>query len=183
MVDGISNIGSNIDSLIQSVNPTAKQKSDGTDTRTVDTVSLGMENGTPAVTYNPAAAIIGNYSDDGITDLKDLIYRLLSRQGITWEAAMAGEPVEIDEETRAEAKALIADDGYWGIDQTSTRIVEMAVANAGGDTEKVDQIKAAIDKGFDMAKEALGGTLPDISLGTYDAVMEKLDAWAGITSE
>jgi hypothetical protein len=29
-----------------------------------------------------------------------------------------------------------------------------------------------------MAAQALGGSLPDISSQTYDAVMEKLDAWA-----
>ena len=57
-------------------------------------------------------------------------------------------------------------------------IFEMAVANAGGDAEKLEQIKSAIDKGFDMAKEALGGTLPEISRNTYDAVMKKLDSWA-----
>jgi hypothetical protein len=27
---------------------------------------------------------------------------------------MAGETVEIDDETRAEAKTLISEDGYWG---------------------------------------------------------------------
>jgi hypothetical protein len=59
----------------------------------------------------------------------------------------------------------------------------MAVANAGGDTEKFDQIKAAIEKGFEMAKETLGGTLPEISMDTYDAVMEKLDNWAGDTDK
>ena len=57
---------------------------------------------------------------------------------------------------------------------------EMAAANAGGDTEKLEEVKAAIDRGFEMAREALGGTLPGISLDTYDAVMEKLDSWGGM---
>jgi hypothetical protein len=35
-----------------------------------------------------------------------------------------------------------------------------------------------VDKGFNEALEAFGGTLPEISYKTYDAVMEKLDAWA-----
>jgi hypothetical protein len=30
-----------------------------------------------------------------------------------------------------------------------------------------------------MAAKSLGGSLPDISSKTYDAVMNKLDAWAG----
>jgi hypothetical protein len=62
--------------------------------------------------------------------------------------------------------------------QTSDRIVTVAVALAGSDPAKLDPIKAGIDKGFDMAAQALGRSLPDISSQTYDAVMEKLDAWA-----
>lgn len=182
MVQGIGNTGSNIDSLLQSVKQTAKQKKAGTGIKPDDTVTLGKQTDT-AATYSRAAAIDATYDTDGVVDLKDLVYRLLNRQGITWEAAMTGEePVEIDEETRAEANALIAEDGYWGVEQTSERIFQMAVANAGGDTEKLDRIKAAIDKGFEMAKEAFGGTLPEISTSTYDAVMEKLDAWAGISA-
>lgn len=176
MVQGITNSG-NIESLLPSVKGTARQKPADTQTA-ADTVSLGKESRAAAATYS-RSLITGESSSS--TDLKELVHRLLNRQGITWEAAMAGETVTIDDETRAEARALIADDGYWGVDQTSTRIFEMAVGNAGGDTEKFDQIKAAIEKGFEMAKEALGGTLPEISLDTYDAVMEKLDNWAADT--
>lgn len=178
MVQGIGNSGSSIESLLQSVKQTSEPKKTGSGIKTDDTVTLGK--GTDAAaTYNRTAIIGATYDTDGIVDLKDLIYRLLERQGITWEAAMAGEPVEVDEETQAEARALIAEDGYWGIEQTSERIFQMAVANAGGDMNKLDQIKSAIDKGFEMAKEAFGGSLPEISMSTYDAVMEKLDAWAG----
>jgi hypothetical protein len=177
MVQGITT-GGNIESLLQSVKGAGKQKPSGSQATMEDTVSLGKETRT-AATYT-RSLMYGTDNAGSPTDLKDLVHRLLERQGITWEAAMAGETVEIDDETRAEAKALIADDGYWGVEKTSTRIFKMAVANAGGDTEKLDQIKAAIDKGFEMAKETLGGTLPEISMDTYDAVMEKLDNWAGI---
>lgn len=115
---------------------------------------------------------------DGTPNFRDLVARMLQRQGITRESAMAGETVQIDDETRAEARALIADDGYWGVDQTSDRIFQFALTSADGDTQKLDQIKAAIQQGFDLAKEAMGGSLPDISSKTFDAVMEKLDNWA-----
>jgi len=180
MVQGIGNTGSGIDKLLQSATQTARQKKAAGD-KADDTVTLGKETDA-AMTYNRAAIIEATFDADGIVDLKDLIYRLLSRQGITLEAAMAGEPVEIDGGTRAEAQALIAEDGYWGVEQTSERIFQMAVANAGEDADKLDQIISAIDSGFEMAKDALGGSLPEISLNTYDAVMEKLDAWAGKSS-
>lgn len=177
MIQGVGNTGSGIDSLLQSVRQTSKPNKANTGNKADDTITFGKETDA-AITYNRTAVIDATYDANAGVDLKDLVYRLRRRQGITWEAAMAGEPVEIDEEARAEARALIAEDGYWGVKQTSERIFQMAVANAGGDTNKLDQIKAAIDKGFDMAKEAFGGTLPEISLNTYDAVMEKLDAWA-----
>jgi len=34
-----------------------------------------------------------------------------------------------------------------------------------------------------MALESFGGSLPEISYQTHDAVMEKLDEWAGVDSE
>ena len=35
-----------------------------------------------------------------------------------------------------------------------------------------------MNKGFKEALQAFGGSLPDISYDTYDAVMNKLDTWA-----
>lgn len=110
---------------------------------------------------------------------EDLLSRLLQRQGATYEEAIGGKPIEIDPETRAEAQALIAEDGYWGIEKTSERIFQFAIAGAGKDLSKLEEIKAAIDKGFGMAADALGGSLPEISTKTYDAIMAKLDRWAG----
>ena len=68
-------------------------------------------------------------------------------------------------------------DGYWGIEEVSNRIFDFVVNAAGNDPSKLDQMKEAVDKGMEMAKNELGGHLPDISMKTYDAVMEKLDTW------
>jgi hypothetical protein len=110
--------------------------------------------------------------------LEDLLSRLFERQGVTYEEARSGKAVEIDPQTRAEAQELISEDGYWGVNKTSERIFEFAIAGAGGDQTKLEAIKAAIDKGFAMAAKSFSGSLPDISSKTYDAVMKKLDAWA-----
>ncbi len=48
---------------------------------------------------------------------------------------------------------------------------------AGGDTSRIDAIREGIDRGFEQARQAFGGVLPDISYDTYDAVMKKLDDW------
>lgn len=176
MVQGIDQLGSNIDSFLQSGDQKSKTGKSGTKVKIDYKVSLQKEAIT-TVTYNRSAKIKSG-DLDGVTDLRELVTRLLERQGITWQAAMDGETVEIDEETRTEAQALIADDGYWGVEQTSERIFQLAVANAGGDSKELDRVKMAVEKGFDMAKEVLGDAIPEISIKTFDAVMEKLDNWA-----
>jgi len=122
---------------------------------------------------------IGLQPQDETSSLEALLSRLFERQGVTYEEASSGKPVTIDPQTRSEAQALISEDGYWGVNKTSDRILEFAIAGAGGDPTKLEAIKAAIEKGFGMAAKSLGGSLPDISSKTFDAVMEKLDVWAG----
>lgn len=86
--------------------------------------------------------------------------------------------VKVDRETQAEAQELISENGYWGVEKTSDRIVQFAIAAAGNDPQKLETIRAAIEKGFAMASDALGGVLPEICRKTHDAIMDKLDAWA-----
>ena len=83
----------------------------------------------------------------------------------------------------AKMKADIADDGYWGVSQTSDRIFDFAMALSGGDEEKMEKMKAAVEKGFKLATGSWGKDLPDISNQTYDAVMKKFDDFFGKTSE
>ena len=44
----------------------------------------------------------------------------------------------VDEETQKQAQADIAEDGYWGVEQTSDRILDFAKALSGNDPEKAD---------------------------------------------
>ncbi len=84
----------------------------------------------------------------------------------------------VDAETKAQAQKDVAEDGYWGVEQTSSRIVDFAKALSGGDADKLEELRAAFEKGFKMAEEKWGGTLPDISQRTYEAVQKKFDEWA-----
>ena len=89
----------------------------------------------------------------------------------------------VDEATRAQAQADIADDGYWGVDQTSDRILDFAKALSGNDPEKADLLLDAFKKGFKEATKSWGQDLPDISQRTYDAVVEKFNKWKNGTEE
>lgn len=124
------------------------------------------------VAYTPTQAVQREpYAE--FSDLRELVARLLLHQGKTSEDAVDKKGI-----TQAEAQQLISEDGYWGTEKTSDRIVQFAIAAAGNDPGRLDAIKASIEKGFSMAADAFGGTLPEISFKTHDAIMEKLDAWA-----
>ena len=77
----------------------------------------------------------------------------------------------------AKAKEDIAEDGYWGVDKTSSRIVDFAIALSGNDTSKADKLLDAFEKGFKQATGTWGQKLPDISRQTHDAVVEKFNKW------
>ncbi|MCK8060000.1 MULTISPECIES: hypothetical protein [unclassified Fusibacter] len=126
-------------------------------------------------------------AEQAYSSLIEAVKSMIERQGLKYEDVLkavakskeTGEEVliEVDDEMRAEAQAAIAEDGYHGVKQTSERIIEFAKTISGGNPDKYDQLVSAIKDGFDAAKEAFGGELPEISQQTYDAVMEGLDAW------
>lgn len=112
--------------------------------------------------------------------LINLVESLLKKQGIDIKLVKEGKfegTVEIDEETRAQAAAAIAEDGEFGVKAVSDRIVDFAKALSGGDKSKLPILRDAIKQGFEAAKEFLGGELPEISQKTYDEIMRKLDEW------
>ena len=82
----------------------------------------------------------------------------------------------VDAETKAKAQKDIAEDGYWGVEQTSDRIVSFATALAGDDSKALEKMRDAFVKGYKQAEKQWGGKLPDISQRTYDAVMKKFDS-------
>ena len=94
-----------------------------------------------------------------------------------YEMLRKGE-LEVSPEVRAQAQKDIAEDGYWGIEQTSERLFSFAKAISGGDTSKAETLITAMEKGFKLATKSWGDTLPDICQKTLDAATEKLRNWA-----
>jgi len=121
--------------------------------------------------------------------LRNLVDQILSKQSKTYttykdlfEAVKSGE-VEVDPETVAKAKEDVAEDGYWGVEQTSDRLVSFAKALSGGNSEYADKLIDAVKEGFKQAEEAWGGKLPEISQKTLDAAVEKLEKWRDGTED
>ena len=124
------------------------------------------------------------------SQLRSLVEKMMTKQGTAIANAdsmwsfLADGNFTVDEETQKQAQADIAEDGYWGVEQTSDRILDFAKALSGNDPEKADLLIDAFKKGFEDATKSWGKDLPDISQRTYDAVLEKFNKWKnGSTTE
>lgn len=126
-----------------------------------------------------------------LDSMNSLVQKLLGKQAEKFDLANGSNLAEtfrqvagkVDQQTIDEAKASIAEDGYWGVNQTSDRLVSMAIALAGGDTDKADTMMAAIEKGYKQATKAWGEDLPQICQDTMEATRQKMDDWKnGVTT-
>ncbi|MDR2166313.1 MAG: hypothetical protein LBE35_00505 [Clostridiales bacterium] len=114
---------------------------------------------------------------------RTMIQQLLLRQGHTATIVDGQTMIEIDDTTRAQAQRDIAEDGYFGVAQTSERILSFARAFAGEDTARIEIMRDAFVAGFRAAENVWGGELPEISQQTFAAVMRGFDEMLGITPE
>lgn len=126
--------------------------------------------------------------------LVNMVQQMMGKQSSTFQIAFSANPDSIwneirqgnfqaDAQTIAQAQKDVSEDGYWGVKQTSERILDFAKAISGGDSSRIDELTEAINKGFKQAEGLWGDKLPEISQKTYDAVMEGMDAWkAEVTS-
>ena len=138
-------------------------------------------------TYTQNTSLVNKMKADAeahTQQLQSIVEKLMSQQGQTFNKAngiwsiLAGGNLKVDAATQAQAQKDIAEDGYWGVEQTSDRIIDFATALTGGDPSKIEEMREAFKKGYKQAEKTWGGKLPDISQRTYDAVMEKFDKMA-----
>lgn len=125
-------------------------------------------------------------ADARFSQLQGIVEKLISKQGKASENAsiwsqfrqgIQDGSIQVDEETAKQAAEDVSEDGYWGVKQTSERILDFAKAISGGDSAMAEKMRSAIEKGFKEASKLWGGDLPDISQKTYDAVMQGIDDW------
>ncbi len=135
-------------------------------------------------TYKPNTELINKLKADAdarTQQLRSLVEKMMSGQVESfgkatdmWQFLRSGN-YTVDAATKLQAQADIAEDGYWGVKQTSGRILDFAKALTGGDPSKIEDMRKAFQKGYKQAEKTWGGNLPDISRQTYDAVMKGFD--------
>lgn len=153
----------------------------------LDSIELGTTTSEDLGTYTVDRKKINEIKADfarNTESFKKMVEAMIEKQGKKVNQVLKdlaeGKDVEIivDSETQAAAQAAISEDGYYGVNKTSERIIDFAKALSGGDKSKLETLRNAFKEGFESAKEAFGGELPEISQQTYDKVMQGFDDWA-----
>jgi len=152
-----------------------------------DKVTLGDKQPSQPLTYGAPSgnkisqsdlANMIEESDRKAQAVIDLIRPLVEQQGLNFAKVAAGEQqLSADPATIEAAKAAIAEGGEYSVEKTAERILGFAKAMIGADPSRMESIRAAVEKGFQEAQDMLGGSLPDISLKTRDAVQAEFDRW------
>ena len=177
--------GSSYSSYESCVTRTSGKSSDVSASRQAEASAVYEASKTDKTTSKTAnSALIAKMKADTnsrISQMQSLVEKIFKDQGLKinsvddmWKKLANGE-FTADADTIAQAKEDISDNGYWGVSQTSDRIYDFAMALSGGDEEKMQKMKEAVEKGFKEATKSWGKDLPDISSRTYDAVMKKFD--------
>lgn len=115
--------------------------------------------------------------------LASLVQQMMTKQATTYTNAndmwkfLAKGDFTVDAQTKLQAQKDIADDGYYGVQQTADRLFDFASALAGDDVDKMKKMQAAMQTGFDQATKAWGQKLPDISQRTMDAANKKFEEY------
>lgn len=123
-------------------------------------------------------------AEERTANLRNIVEKLISGQSTAFANAndmwrfLAKGDFTVDAATKAQAQEDISEDGYWGVKQTSDRIIDFATALTGGDPDQIEKMRDAFKKGYEQAEKIWGGELPEISKQTYDAVMKKFDELA-----
>lgn len=188
MVDIISRVNPNYQKSIDAVSGT--KSAEKTEKPADEAVSTGKENVDTYVpedknkvkedagtTYKPNAALVNAMKEEQAANQARFIEMMKSM--ITKQGKVFGESTDytVSAEVQAAAKEAIAEDGYWGVKQTSERMVNFGKALVGGDPARAGEMRDAFIKGYEAAAKAWGGELPEIAKETYDAAMKLFDEW------
>ena len=97
--------------------------------------------------------------------------------------AVRAKGIKLSEADRAQAQQLISEDGFFGVKQTTDRIMGFAKAlvGEGASEQQIEKMRAAVQKGFDEVAKMFGGfdKLPDVTKQTHKAIMQAFDDWKG----
>lgn len=183
-VNGVTSVTDTYAATPSYTSTTASKNTAAADAKTEDTgvvyeKSTTAKDGKDKITdYSSIVSSMKKELSTKNAQLQNLVNELLGKQANKYtKLADLFKNIKADPATIAQAQKDIGEDGYWGVAQTSDRLVSMAQALSGGDATKADEMIAAMKKGFDQATEAWGDKLPSICQDTIDSAVKKLESW------
>jgi|GEM_PF-266603 len=90
-------------------------------------------------------------------------------------ASIGYEGKPITELSPDEAKDLVSDNGFFGIDKTSERVSGFVISLAANDVESLKEARRGVVQGFEEAEKMWGGELPEISYQTQEKTLKIID--------
>jgi len=94
-------------------------------------------------------------------------------QSFLTDIGYGGKPIA--QLSQAEATDLVSEDGFFGIDKTSQRVADFVINGSGGNEEMMREGRKGVIQGYEDAKKAWGGELPEISQKTQERTLELID--------
>jgi len=148
----------------------------------------------PVDTFTPSANIKGaadpakldqlwRDTNHAIEAVRKLISSALGKDDPSGQGfwAVRAKGIKLSEADRAQAQQLISEDGFFGVKQTTDRIMGFAKAmvGEGASDKQIENMRAAVQKGFDEVARMFGGfdKLPQVTKDTHAAIMSAFDAW------
>ncbi|MCR4925404.1 MAG: hypothetical protein K5917_03850 [Clostridiales bacterium] len=121
---------------------------------------------------------IKSAEEQRVANFENMIKKMLGSQANLSNISMNSfKNIKVTPEEAANAKAAISEGGEYSVKAVADRIMDMAIALSGGDDSKLNELRAAVEKGFEEAKKAWGGELPGICGDTYTEIMNRFDKW------
>lgn len=188
-VNGINGVSTAYETypVTQQTTKTAEESTDTSEKKDSGVVYEPTTTTSTAKTYTQNTELVNKMkaaAESHTQQLQNIVQQLMSKQSQAYGTAnnmwqfLASGKFEVDAATKAQAQQDISEDGYWGVKQTSSRILDFATALTGGDPSKIEDMRKAFEKGYKQAEKTWGGELPEISKQTYDAVMKGFDKMA-----
>ena len=118
------------------------------------------EKSAEAAKYTPNVSVVDMLKADAAAQeesFRNMVQKAIAGQGNAlatsdefWRFLASGN-FTVTEAAKEEAQKAISEDGYWGVNKTSDRIIEMAKALTGGDPDKIEDMR----KAFETVKEGV----------------------------
>ena len=180
---------------VQSTNQNAPQTPAATQDNTSNPNSAITN---PVDTFTPSAQ--GNQGSRGVHDiqavrsflretdhhadaLRTLVRSMLGNNNAIGQGfwAAKAENLQLNEAERLQAQQMVSEDGFFGMEQTTERIMGFAQALIGPNAsdEQIESMRAAVQAGFDQVSQMFGGfeNLPEVTRDTHAAIMAQFDNW------